>query len=245
MKNLILIFLFLGTTCMFSQQKRQFFKNEATHSQMKVLNKNYSLFSKKQQNYIPDVPQTSSELYLEIPAKGYFTIEFAGQVNSNAIGKFLFFDVLSGSQPLSIYKEGYLVYRTIVNVPPMHRLSFSFSTEFGLYLEEMISFNTDFQPNTNLKPIFTDTDFKIFKQKLRQHAKFDDEKVSLIDQQLVSTSFTAYQIKELLQEISFKKLEMAKKLYRHCVDPHNYFVVLEAFAFSSEKKQLSDYISQQ
>lgn len=246
MKNLTTILLFLGTISVFAQQKRQFFKNEATQSQMKVLHKNYSTFSKNQQGFSPNFTQTGSELYLEIPSKGYFTIEFAGQVSSNSTGKFLFFDVLSGRQPLSIYKEGYLVYRTWLHIPPANRLSFSFSMEEGLYLEESIFLSdnyTDVQPH--LKPIFTDADFKIFKQKMNNQAQFDDEKIAFINQQLVSTSFTAHQIKELIEGITFKKLEMAKKLYHHCVDTHNYFVVLEAFPFSSEKKQLSEYISQQ
>ena len=89
-KTIGIVVLLLSSISIFSQQKRQFFRNEATRSQMNIWNKNYSDFSKNQQIYRQGFYNMGSELYIEIPSKGYFTIEFAGQVISNATGKFLF-----------------------------------------------------------------------------------------------------------------------------------------------------------
>jgi len=75
--------------------------------------------------------------------------------------------------------------------------------------------------------------------------KFDDEKIAYINQQLITTNFTAGQVKRLVEILSFSKLEVAKKLYDYCIDPQNYFVVFDAFSFSDEKNALSDYITKQ
>ncbi len=246
-KTIGIVVLLLSSISIFSQQKRQFFRNEATRSQMNIWNKNYSDFSKNQQIYRQGFYNMGSELYIEIPSKGYFTIEFAGQVISNATGKFLFFDVMRGNQPLAIYKDGYLVYRTLVSILPDSRLNFTFSTNVGLYLEETIRLrNTrDGGGNANYRVVFTESEFSLFLKKLNEQAKFDDEKIAYINQQLITTNFTAGQVKRLVEILSFSRLEVAKKLYDYCIDPQNYFVVFDAFSFSDEKNALSDYITKQ
>ena len=146
-----------------------------------------------------------------------------------------------------IYKDGYLVYRTLVSILPDSRLNFTFSTNVGLYLEETIRLrNTrDEGSNSNYRVVFTESEFSLFLKKLNEQAKFDDEKIAYINQQLITTNFTAGQVKRLVEILSFSKLEVAKKLYDYCIDPQNYFVVFDAFSFSDEKNALSDYITKQ
>lgn len=52
------------------------------------------------------------------------------------------------------------------------------------------------------------------------------------------------QVKELLALFSYEdsKLELAKYAYDYTVDKGNYFMVNEAFSYSSSKESLMDYI---
>ena len=66
-----------------------------------------------------------------------------------------------------------------------------------------------------------------------------------VSKQFVSVNyFNATQVKELLALFSYEdsKLELAKYAYDYTVDKGNYFVVNEAFSYSSSKESLMDYI---
>ncbi|WP_435522376.1 hypothetical protein [Chryseobacterium indoltheticum] len=53
-----------------------------------------------------------AEVFLRIPEQGNFSVELADQLISNNSGKYRFFDLPSGRIPISIYENGYLMYRT-------------------------------------------------------------------------------------------------------------------------------------
>jgi hypothetical protein len=57
-------------------------------------------------------------------------------------------------------------------------------------------------------------------------------------------NFSARQIKQIIALFAFEssKLEIAKFSFDHVLDPENYFMVNEAFAFSSSKDELSNFI---
>ena len=85
--------------------------------------------------------------------------------------------------------------------------------------------------------------FEQFKQSVRNET-FENTKQSIAKQGLNSNSFTAAQIRELVQLFSFDagKLEIAKYAYSHCVDKGNYYVINDVFAFSSSRDELARYI---
>ena len=71
-------------------------------------------------------------------------------------------------------------------------------------------------------------------------------KVTLTKQIISSKKcFRAEQIKELVMLMSFEsgKLEIAKFAYDFCTDTENYYVVNDAFSFSSSKQELINYIN--
>lgn len=73
---------------------------------------------------------------------------------------------------------------------------------------------------------------------------FDDSRINTIKQQTRSSWFTAAQIKEMCDLLSFEnsKLDVAKYCYDYCVDRQNYFVIYPTFDFESSVKQLTDHI---
>jgi hypothetical protein len=58
------------------------------------------------------------------------------------------------------------------------------------------------------------------------------------------SNFSARQILQILSIFSFEstKLELAKFSFEHVLDPENYFMINEAFSFSSSKDELSSYV---
>lgn len=85
--------------------------------------------------------------------------------------------------------------------------------------------------------------FDQLKQSLRKE-NFDDTRLRVARQVVSSNFFTAAQVKELVSLFSFEdsRLEMAKYAYDNTIDKGNYFMVGEAFNFSSTKESLMNYI---
>lgn len=209
-----------------------------------------------------------AEVFLRIPELGYFTVELGDQAISNGSGKYRFFDLQSGRIPISIYDNGFLIYRTTLMLRNNNRLVLDFFTNEGLYLldsypvkSQTYGFNdwNDVWNNpygnhgnnwdnpgmgNNFNVMNTDT-FNQFFEMLRKNASFDEDKVSFINQQARSTAFTSQQIASLVKSLSFdkNKLSLAKSLYSKCADRDKYFIVYDAFDFESSKRELMNFIS--
>lgn len=209
-----------------------------------------------------------SEVFLRIPENGYFTVKVGDQVMSNGAGKYRFFDLGAGRIPLSIYANGYLVYKTQLNVPNNSRMVLDFFTRQGLYLldtypvkGQMYGFNQwdDVWNNPynnggyNNQPsnpnaygnVMDNASFSQFLNAYRKNANFDKDRREFILAQVRNTRFTTEQIMALLKPFSFDdvRLEMAKTLYRSCVDQPNYYRVADVFSFESGKRDLRAFLA--
>lgn len=73
---------------------------------------------------------------------------------------------------------------------------------------------------------------------------FDDTQRSQAKTIIQSKCMYAYQIKQIMNIFSFEssKLEIAKFAYQYVSDPSNYYVVNDAFEFSSSVDELNKYI---
>jgi nuclear transport factor 2 (NTF2) superfamily protein len=85
--------------------------------------------------------------------------------------------------------------------------------------------------------------FDQFKQALRNES-FDDSRLKVAKQFISNNYFNALQVKEMVGLFAFEdsKLELAKYAYDYTIDKGNYFIVNDAFVFSSSKETLMDYI---
>lgn len=206
-----------------------------------------------------------SEVFLRIPELGFFSVEIGDQFISNNSGKFRFFDLPAGRVPVSIYENGYLLYRTTLNIRNNNRLVLDFFTDKGLYLldsypvqNQSYGFNSwndvwnnpydhgdNWDNPDDYDNVMDNRSFSEFLTVLRKNANFDESKLSMIRQQMRTSMFTAQQITTLVKEMSFdkSKLSLAKLMYPKCADQEQYFLVYDAFDFDSSKRELMDYIS--
>lgn len=208
-----------------------------------------------------------SEVFLRIPENGYFTVEVGDQMMSNASGKYRFFDLRSGSIPLSIYSNGYLIYRSQLRIANNSRMVLDFFTNKGLYLldsypvqGQMYGFNEwddvwnnpynsgwnqPNYPTSNYGNVMNNNTFIQFLNTLQKNASFDKNKKDFIVQQMRLTNFTSEQIAAMVKTFSFDngRLDIAKILFKNCVDKENYFIVTNSFDFEKSKRDLMNYIS--
>jgi hypothetical protein len=215
-------------------------------------------------NYQWNMNYGSSEVFLRIPEQGYFSVELGDQQISNSSGKYRFFDLPSGRIPISIYDNGFLIYRTTLNVRNNSRLVLDFFTNQGLYLLDSYPIQNDYYGfnnwndvwnnpygNTgnnwsgNYPDVMNDNAFREFFDVMKKNSSFDDNKIAFINQQSRFSMFTSQQINVLVKDLSFdkNKLILAKSLFSKCVDKQRYYVVSEALDFEKSRRELMDFIS--
>jgi hypothetical protein len=205
-----------------------------------------------------------AEVFLRIPEQGNFSVELADQLISNNSGKYRFFDLPSGRIPISIYENGFLMYRTTLNVRNNSRLVLDFFTKEGLYLLDSYPLQNGYYGfnnwndiwnnpygnsgnigNINYPNVMDNQTFQQFLSKMKEDAWFDDKKIIFINQQGRHAMFTSEQISVLVKDLSFdkNKIALAKSLFSKCVDKQKYFVVGDALDFESSRRDLMDFVS--
>ena len=94
----------------------------------------------------------------------------------------------------------------------------------------------------DMMPMSSET-FDQFKMQLR-NAGFDDTRMNIAKQVISKNAVTAKQVKEVVQQFTFEssKVAIAKFAYEFTIDKGSYFLVNDAFTFSSSKDELADYI---
>lgn len=135
-----------------------------------------------------------------------------------------------------------------------HRIYLEFIFGKGLvFVDETYLHHSEVFPKTS-QPRFFHHDKRLMNEssfyQFLEHFKsqsFYDKKLTSFQAQHHSTAFTAHQITKLINAMSFDKnrLVLAKMAYKNCIDPENYYKVIDAFSFSSAKEELQKYISSQ
>lgn len=153
--------------------------------------------------------------------------------------------------------NGYqLVYSSSVFVKPQYHVDITIN-RFGKAFvdEQMISGgyndddddwgvdNNDQYYDRFSRRVMDKATFDQFRQTLKKEA-FDDTRLKLAKQFVSSNYFNAVQVKEMMGLFAFEdsKLELAKYAYDYTVDKGNYFIVNDAFVYSSSKEELMNYI---
>ncbi|MDH6254048.1 hypothetical protein M2347_003775 [Chryseobacterium sp. H1D6B] len=234
-----------------------------TFDHLKYNNTNTQNTTKKNQNYQWNKNYGYAEVFLRIPEQGFFTVEAGGQMISNSSGKYRFFDMQSGKIPISVYNNGFLLYRTTLLVRNNNRIVLDFFTDKGLYLLDSYPvksqsygfndwndvWNTPYGNQSgnwyNSGNVMDNNTFRQFFDRLQKNEKFDDGKIAFINQQMNNSLFTSQQIRDLVKSISFdnNKLMLAKSMYRNCADKNKYFLVYDAFDYESSRRELMEFIT--
>jgi len=123
---------------------------------------------------------------------------------------------------------------------------FAMIDRFGRFIveREIALHAAPYHPPVYAPPYMSDVDFSHLKMSI-DRLSFDSSKLQLAKQAVSSNTMTAMQVRELMFLFSFEsnKLELAKFAYAHTYDKHRYYVVNDAFTFSSSIRSLDRYIS--
>lgn len=276
MKKVFLIAILVGQIGIAQEAGKigELLRNEATSGEMYKQKMDWEYSGKTTRRYDYQRERTTTrtnnyrwnldfgytEIFLRIPEEGYFTIKVADQVMSNASGKFRFFDVNAGRVPISIYENGFLIYRTHILAQNNTRTVLDFFTAHGLYLLSVYPvgnqqygindwndiWNNPYHNNRYIGNVMPDVDFNNFVRAMENISAFDDARIDFVNQQINNTDFTSHQIRIILDKISFekKKLALAQRLYPICVDKNNFYIVYDSFTFDSYKRDLMKFVSQ-
>lgn len=81
-------------------------------------------------------------------------------------------------------------------------------------------------------------------QNSMHRVSFESDKKIIAEQAISSHRVKANQVYRILTMFSFEstKLKVAKFAYRYCIDKRNYYLVNNAFSFSSSIRELNNYI---
>ncbi len=81
--------------------------------------------------------------------------------------------------------------------------------------------------------------------KTLDNAAFSDTKMNIVKSHINKTCFSTNQISQIMNQFSSDqdRVNVATSLYGNCVDPANYFTLIDQLTFSDSKDQLSQYIS--
>ncbi len=77
-----------------------------------------------------------------------------------------------------------------------------------------------------------------------RRASFESDKKIIAEQAISTHRVKANQVYRILTMFSFEstKLKVAKYAYRYCIDKRNYYLVNNAFSFSSSIRELNNFI---
>ncbi len=98
-------------------------------------------------------------------------------------------------------------------------------------------------PNPHINAQMSPENFEALKTTLRNEG-FDNSRLNIAKQAAAANFFSAAQVKELMQLFSYdeSRLDIAKTFYPRTIDKGNYFMVSDAFSFSSSKDALMEFI---
>ena len=99
-------------------------------------------------------------------------------------------------------------------------------------------------PFPNLQPGMPEADYLRLKATI-DNQSFDSNKLAIAKQAAAANRMTAAQVAGLVRMLTFEsnKLELAKAAYANCTDRNNYYLVNDAFTFSSSVTELTNFTS--
>jgi len=204
-----------------------------------------------------------SEFFIEIPARGRFTVSLGDETISSQKGRFRFFDAREGRWPLVIESNNRVIYRSDVFIKPgmrtiavLNRNSLNIVKDLDLERCSYDSWDrplndnyTQGRPNNgrpyqdNYLPVMSPASFDRFMRSVKD-ANFDKEKLSVIDLTAGYSYFTVDQIVAVVKAMDFSdgKISAVRKLYPSVADPENVFQLLDAFDYPSDKEKVKNIV---
>ncbi len=196
----------------------------------------------------------SSELRLRLDNNAVFTVIFDRKIYDVPRSLFSLSGIRGGSHRLVVKQRvggRYGAFRTIYNGNIYIRAHSRVKAKINRYNRLVILnvtplYNDDYGDGYNNgggyynKPLL---DVARLQNSMRR-ASFESDKKIIAEQAISAHRVKANQIYRILMMFSFEstKLKVAKFAYRYCVDKQNYYLVNNAFSFSSSIRELNNFI---
>ncbi len=193
----------------------------------------------------------SSELRLRMADNSVFTVIFDRKIYDVPTSLFRLSGIRAGSHRLVVKKRiggRYGTYRTVYNGSIYIRANSVVRARINRYNRLVIKSITPVYDDGGYvdgggyynKPLLNLAQL----QNSMRHASFENDKRIIAEQAISTHRVKANQVYRILTMFSFEstKLKVAKFAYRYCVDKRNYYLVNNAFTFSSSIRELNNYI---
>jgi hypothetical protein len=192
-----------------------------------------------------------SNFDLRLWDSSFFTVIFDGVIYDTPTQRFQLKKVLPGKHTIIIFKfyrskthyskkifQGTVQFSQATNVHAVidHKNSLSISRVTPLF--------GPCSPPQPIKKVMMPVDFKNLKQRITK-TEFESSRIEMAKKAVNKNNITARQVFEimLLFEYESTRLDFAKYAYRYTVNKHLFYIVNDAFTFSSSIRKLRQYIN--
>ncbi|OPZ99784.1 MAG: hypothetical protein BWY70_00884 [Bacteroidetes bacterium ADurb.Bin408] len=200
----------------------------------------------------------ASELTLRLFDNSTFSLVFDEEVFTQITGSISFQNVSPGKHYLRVEKHRITPHGVVIGMPKIiyegmihirsGREIYAMIDHLGRYvIEEEYSLHNNYPPAAPpvyIPPYMSDYDFSLLKSSIGR-LSFESSKLELARQAATSNILTSFQVYEIMELFTFEstKVDFAKLAYPGVYDKNNYYLVNNAFTFSSSISELDRYIS--
>jgi hypothetical protein len=209
-----------------------------------------------------------SKLRLKMWDMSMFSVVLDGQLMASQTNQFVAVNLAPGNHRIKIFKNFYggygmsyhkeIVYNGYIDIPAHSKVIAKINKFHDLQIIEIESlcqeydedsyysqydYNSSCNNNYYSVSAMDYSSFYGLKQSI-DNVSFDSSKLKIAKQAIGMNNLSSQQVYELMQLFSFEssKLEIAKYAYNSVVDKQNFYIVNNAFSFSSSIDELNSYI---
>ncbi len=196
-----------------------------------------------------------SELRLRMYNNGVYTVVFDRKIYDLPSNVFTIAGIMGGRHRLIVkqriggrYGAFRIIYNGNINIPAHSIVKARINRYNHLVIKNIIPVNDGGYDDG----YYDDGDYYnrpmldlVRLQNAMRNASFESDKKIIAEQAISTHRVRANQIYRILTMFSFEstKLKVAKFAYRYCIDKRNYYLVNNAFSFSSSIRELNNYIN--
>lgn len=200
----------------------------------------------------------ASEFSLRLFDNSSFTLVFDNEVFDQITGSISFQNVSPGKHYMRVGKLRVSPHGGIIGLPKIiyegmihirsGREIYAVIDHLGRYIvEEEYSLHNNYPPAAPpvyIPPYMNNNDFSMLKSSI-DRLSFESSKFELARQAASSNILTSFQVYEIMELFTFEstKVDFAKCAYTKVFDKNNYYLVNNAFTFSSSITELDRYIN--